>query len=622
MTTKRGALTQRGCGPDRKRRSAPTLNPEDTSLRKVPVGSGIPEQTADDMPSVLPRFFAQGVLLACLTARLTAQETDLRQHQPGPTGPDITTGDLSTRLYIVSDDSMEGREAATRGGRSAEEYLAAEARRIGLTPAGDGGTYFQQIPLVIRSQDTTGTLSVEGVSLRAGQDILLLPRLGLQIFLGGQPYGGTFSGRAIPIVFGGRVGEAGMIDSAETRGKFVIFLAPAGPNGGPLFQFWRRDNLARYHNAAAVGVVTLDGGAPGFFTQPREVYADSTSAWPGELTAFSLSSRAAEVMMGSPLSGLAVGTSGKRVSGTVRFRDRPTDVPARNVIAVLPGRDPLLRHQYVAIGSHSDHIGMEDRPLEHDSIRVFNRIVRPRGADDPPRDPTAEEMIRVRVALDSVRRIRPPRPDSINNGADDDGSGSVLALEIAEALAGLPAAERPRRSVLFIWHTAEEKGLYGSQYFAEHPTVPRDSIVAMINMDQMGRGYASDNPPAGLHALEVIGPRRRSTQLGEIADEVNRRIEHNFTLSSAFDRPGEPTQAWCRSDHFEYARFGTPVIFFVAAAWYLDYHMVSDEPQYIDYDRLAGIGRYIRDVTRMLTDRNHRPVLDQPAPDPNAICRQ
>jgi hypothetical protein len=565
-----------------------------------------------------------GILCCTLLAgSLVAQAPDgPRQHTPAPTGPRITEGDLMTRLYLVADDSMEGRESATRGGRMVEEYLAREARRIGLTPAGEGGTYFQKIALVIRSPDTMSTLSVGATTLRAGQDFLLLPRLGLQIFLGGQPYGGTFSGRNVPAVFGGRVGDAGMIDSALTRGKFVIFLAPAGPNGGPLFQFWRRDNLVRYQSAAAIGVVTLDAGAPGFFTQPREVYADSTSPWPVELTALSLTTRAAETIMGVPLAGWQVGATGSPVSGNIRFQDRPTEIPARNVIAILPGRDPLLQHQYVAIGAHSDHIGMTEQPLDHDSIRVFNRIARPRGADDRPREATGEETTRIRAALDSVRRLRRPRPDSINNGADDDGSGTVLALEIAEALAGLPASERPRRSVLFIWHTAEEKGLYGSQYFAEHPTIPRDSIVAMINMDQMARGYPADNPPAGPHAIEVIGPRRRSTQLAEIAENVNRRIEHGFTLSYAFDQPGEPTQAWCRSDHFEYARFGIPVIFFVAAAWYLDYHMVSDEPQYVDYERLAGIGRYIHDVTRMLTDRGQKPVPDQPAPDPDAICRQ
>jgi Zn-dependent M28 family amino/carboxypeptidase len=253
---------------------------------------------------------------------------------------------------------------------------------------------------------------------------------------------------------------------------------------------------------------------------------------------------------------------------------------------------------------------------------VFNRIARPRGAGDPPREASPEQAAQIRLALDCVRRLRAPRPDAINHGGDDDGSGSVLLVVVADALARLPAARRPRRSVLFVWHTAEEKGLYGSQYHAEHPTVPRDSIVAMINMDRMGRGYPSDNPPAGPHALEVIGPRRRSTRLGDIAERVHRAGHHDFKLSYAFDQPGEPTQAWCRSDHFEYARFGVPVIFFVAAAWYLDYHMVSDEPQYVDFDRLAGIGRYISEVTRALADLNQRPTVDQPAPDPEAICRQ
>jgi hypothetical protein len=105
-----------------------------------------------------------------------------RQHQPEPTSGDISAKDLMTRLYIVADDSMEGREAATRGGRKVEDYLAREAARLGLEPAGAAGSYFQQIPLVIRSQDTAATLSAGPSVLRAGQDFLLLPRLGLQVF--------------------------------------------------------------------------------------------------------------------------------------------------------------------------------------------------------------------------------------------------------------------------------------------------------------------------------------------------------------------------------------------------------------------------------------------------------
>src|SRR4030095_8374129 len=117
------------------------------------------------------------------------------------------------------------------------------------------------------------------------------------------------------------------------------------------------------------------------------------------------------------------------------------------------------------------------------SLRAFNQVVRVRGADDPPPPQvTDEQWAKIHAALDSLHRARGVRPDSIFNGADDDGSGTVLALEIAEAFA--TAKVKPKRSLLFVWHTAEEKGLYGAQYFSDHPTVPRDSIVPQVNMDK------------------------------------------------------------------------------------------------------------------------------------------
>jgi Zn-dependent M28 family amino/carboxypeptidase len=204
--------------------------------------------------------------------------------------------------------------------------------------------------------------------------------------------------------------------------------------------------------------------------------------------------------------------------------------------------------------------------------------------------------------------------------ADDDGSGSVLELEIAESFA--KAARRPKRSLLFVWHTAEEKGLFGAQYFSDHPTVPRDSIVAQINMDQMGRGEPIDNPPGGANALVVIGSRRLSTELGDLAEKVNTKKEFGFRLDYAFDKDGDPTNAYCRSDHYMYARYGIPVVFFSAAAWHIDYHMVSDEPQYIAYDRTARIGRFVRDVVAATADLDHRPVVDKPKPNPDAVCKQ
>ena len=530
-----------------------------------------------------------------------------------PTSADITAQDVRTRTYIIADDSMEGRDTGKRGGLRSARYIAGELKRLGLEPAGDDGTYLQRIPWVSRTPDTTGVLRVGERTLRWGSDYLVLPKLGFALALGGQPFGGGFRGDNIATIYGGRVGDS-TVAPELTRNKVIVFSAPA-------FTFWQLDNLRRYTAARAIVVATLDLGAPSAFRVRRETYWDSTGAsGVAPLTIISVTKAAASAMFTAPFDQLAVGAAGLPLSGSAGFIDGPTEAPAYNVVGIVRGSDSKLRNTYVAIGAHHDHVGMGP-PVDHDSIRAFNQVVRVRGADDPPpREVTDEQWAKIHAVLDSLHRVHGIRLDSIFNGADDDGSGTVLALEIAEAFA--KARPKPKRSLLFVWHTAEEKGLYGAQYYSDHPTVPRDSIVAQVNMDQMGRGDPVDNPPGGPNALVVIGPRRLSSELGAMVEKVNARAEHRFTLDYEFDRDNDPTNAYCRSDHYMYARYGIPVAFFVAAAWYIDYHMVSDEPQYIAYDRMTKIGRFIRDYVAEVANLGARPVVDQPKPEPNGLCRQ
>jgi len=527
------------------------------------------------------------------------------------TSAEITAQDVRARTYIIADDSMEGRDTGKRGGLRSAQYIAGELKRLGLEPAGDNGTYLQRITWVSRTPDTAAVLRVGERTLRWGTDYLVIPKLGLALALGGQPFGGGFRGDNVATVYGGRVGDS-TIAPDLTRDKVVVFAAPT-------FAFWQRDNLRRYASARAIVVATLDLGAPSAYKVRRETYWDSTGAsGVAPLTIISVTKPAASAMFTAPFGQLAIGTAGLPLSGSAGFIDGPTEAPAYNVVGIVRGSDPKLRNTYVAIGAHHDHVGMGP-PVDHDSIRAFNQVVRVRGADDPPpRQVTDEQWAKIHEVLDSLHRVHGVRLDSIFNGADDDGSGTVVALEIAEAFA--KDTPKPKRSLLFVWHTAEEKGLYGAQYYSDHPTVPRDSIVAQVNMDQMGRGDPVDNPPGGPNALVVIGPRRLSTELGTMVEKVNAR--HSFTLDYEFDRDNDPTNAYCRSDHYMYARYGIPVAFFVAAAWYIDYHMVSDEPQYIAYDRMTKIGRFIRDYVAAVANLAHRPVVDQPKPDPNGLCRQ
>ncbi|HKH94831.1 MAG TPA: erythromycin esterase family protein [Gemmatimonadaceae bacterium] len=539
-----------------------------------------------------------------------------KSHSPRPTTAAISVADVMTREYIIADDSMEGRDTGKRGGLRSATYLAAELEKLGLQPAGDNGTYFQAVPWIIRRPDSASRLAVGGADLRWGDDYLLLPKLGFALALGGQPFGGSFRGENLATIYGGRIGDSTIApDLAD--GKVVVF-GPAAER--PTFAFWQRDDLRRYARARAIVVATLDLGAPATLRGARETYWDTLATDAiGPLTVLSVTGAVAARIFGGDLSSLEPGTVGLPLSGSVAFIDQPSAYPAYNVVGILPGRDPALRRTYVAIGAHHDHVGMGP-PVDHDSLRAFNAVVRPRGADDPPpREVTAAQWAAINRLVDSLHRANGRRVDSVFNGADDDGSGTVLGLEIAESFA--KARVKPRRSLLFVFHTAEERGLFGSQYFADHPTVPRDSIVAQINMDQMGRGGPEDAPPGGRDALVVIGLRRRSNELGGIAERVNARRDYRFRFDYQFDKDGDPTNAYCRSDHYMYARYGIPVAFFVAAAWHVDYHMVTDEPQYIDFARTARIGNYIRDVVRDVADLSDRPALTGPKPDPHGLCR-
>ena len=181
---------------------------------------------------------------------------------------------------------------------------------------------------------------------------------------------------------------------------------------------------------------------------------------------------------------------------------------------------------------------------------------------------------------------------------------------------------KPKRSILFISHTAEEEGLYGSEWFTDHPTVPRDSLVAELDMDMVGRGSAADVEHGGPAYLELIGTRRLSAELGDVAEKVDATEAIPFKFNYAFDAPGDREQYYCRADHYSYARFGIPSINF-SRGDHPDYHEVTDEPQYIDYDALARVAVYVRDLAVALANLDHRVAIDHAKQnDPHAGCVQ
>ena len=196
------------------------------------------------------------------------------------------------------------------------------------------------------------------------------------------------------------------------------------------------------------------------------------------------------------------------------------------------------------------------------------------------------------------------------NGADDDASGTGVLLEIAERF----ATEKPARSIIFISHQGEEAGLLGSRWFVDHPTVPLGSIVAAHNMDMLGKGRADQVKFGGPNSVQTLGSRRLSREFGDIIDSVNAVTKEPMAIDKSWDVPGNPMNRFCRSDQVNYVSKNIPVTYF-SLGYAQDYHMATDEPQYIEYDHSARLGRFIYEVMMAIAMRPDRPAITGADPD-------
>ena len=556
---------------------------------------------------------ALGLLVAAPVLARAQRAAELpRKYAGAPTVPAITAADLMTRLYIFADDSMMGRSVGTAYNLKGTAYIEREVRRMGLEPAGTDG-FFQDLPLFARALDSASTLTVDATTFRVGDFITQTPARMRPL-------------TSATVIFGGTVLDTtNLLAADQVKGRVVVFrplMAPLTNTRSFIDSEGFKRYLASLSGAQAVMVVSP---AP---ISPMAVRNATNLAAEAEQPITILASPAiAAALFGRPLDSVSKGALGKTLVANVRVLEERR--PGRNVVAIVPGSDARLKGQYIAIGAHNDHIGFDTHPVDHDSIRVFNMIARTQGADSPsPAALTAEQSARFRSMVDSLHALHGVRRDSIFNGADDDGSGSMSVLEIAESFAS--AKLKPKRSLLFVWHTGEEAGLWGSEYFTDHPTVSRDSIVAQLNMDMVGRGAATDVTGelkegglahGGPDYLQLVGSRRLSTELGDLIERVNTTSGLGFTFDYSQDANGHPQNIYCRSDHYSYARYGIPVAFLTTGG-HSDYHQVTDEPQYIDYGRMARVATLVRDAALALSNLDHRIVVDKAKPDPKGACVQ
>ncbi len=504
----------------------------------------------------------------------------------------ITEPRLRQYLAFIASDALEGRRTPSAGLDAAAAFLASHLERLDLRPAGDGHTYFQRIGLTQRRFDPEHTsLSIGTRALEYGDD-----------FLPGE-LAGTAEGEVVYVGNGTVIRSRGVdpYRTLDVAGRIVVsnLGLPAGLSQGDL-QGSRGEDWEPTEDAAkkrgAVAVLFLpDYGALERWPATRESRRTRTSLTvdgfrdPGPvLPTATLSARGVGALFaGRPMPPPEAFQRGVRREAGEPFAFPPATrvrlavgaheehLSTSNVVAVLEGTDPILKHEYVALGAHYDHLGTATMP----------------NADG----------------------------DAIFNGADDDGSGTVALLAIAEAFAS--AKRRPRRSLLFVWHTGEERGLWGSRYFTEHPTVPLDRIVTQLNIDMIGRGRPPGTPAAaGPLALTdtgtvyLVGARRLSTELGSVIADANARY-HALRLDDSLDHPSDPAGIYTRSDHYQYAKRGIPVAFFFTGV-HEDYHGLDDEIDKIDFAKLRRVTQTIYAAARLVADTKQRPRVDAPAAVP------
>lgn len=440
----------------------------------------------------------------------------------------ITANEVRAHIAFIASDSLKGRDTPSPGLEAAANYVADHFKSLGLKPAGDSGTFIQRWPYNVSKLDRSkvnvelqGTAGVR--TLQYGKDFFLLASPALDTLSGTILFGGPATAQTqMNPAFGGQVVAfflAGK-DLNATWQQAVQATAIAAVMSGARAVVFLLDPAM---DAASVGMIASGTEAQQAPIPILGVRGDMARQW--------LKGTAADVEVPAAAPAAPFPVTAARLS--VRSAIAASSSRPPNVVAILEGSDSELKNTYVIYSAHMDHIGV--------------------GAPNE-------------------------KGDSINNGADDDASGTTAVLEVAQAFASLK--QRPRRSIIFLAVSGEEKGLFGSKYFVDHSPVPVEKIVADINIDMIGR----NNPDSTV----AIG--QEYSSLGEATQAVV-KAHPELHLTVAPDLWPEE-KLFFRSDHFNFAMKKIPAIFFTSGL-HADYHRQSDEPATIDNDKLARTARLV-----------------------------
>ncbi len=515
----------------------------------------------------------------------------------------ITAAQLKNYLSFIASDEMEGRDTPSRGLDTTAKFIALNLARWNFKPAGDDGTYFQRIALRRTKIDPAAThMELGGRQYNFGED-----------FLAQAITSGNASGSLVYVGNGWIVKSKNLnpYRNVNVKDKIVVISVNSGsqfPKGitradlsGTRGEDWA-DPMTAAQKFGAKGVIIIaDYQALANWDRTRQTATErgitlvekfQNDAPP--LPYITLSPRLVQVLFQGEKQNAATIFNRNAAGDTSDSFELAVDkhisfnvgvkaesLTTQNVVAIMEGSDPVLKNEYVALGAHYDHVGV--------------------GAPGAGRGGAKQGDT---------------SGDVLYNGADDDGSGTTALLAMAETLGREP--QRPRRSVLFVWHCGEEKGLWGSRYFTENPTVPLNQIATQINIDMIGRSrfpndtVAANKELSAPNEVYVIGSRMMSTELGDLSERVNRDYL-NIKYDYRFDDPKDPNRFFFRSDHFNYARKGVPIIFFFDGV-HEDYHRPSDSPDKIDYQKMEKITRTVYLTMQELANANQRPRVDKQLP--------
>jgi hypothetical protein len=456
----------------------------------------------------------------------------------------ITAADVAHRIGIIAADSMMGRDTPSRGLELTAAYVADQFQKFGLKPGGDGG-WLQRYPITRRRLD----LAESRVVFVVGSRKYIAPFTSTARYDGGPVPDKPVNGTAW-LIGGPQTAETA--DRIGVRGKIVLYVPQAGVETAAAQQVLR----ALYLAGPKALLILSDADSVSFAAAipkraPERAVIGRAIDRPVALRVRQGAVAGILAAAGADLS--AAGAAKEPLARelpdleiAIEMKDSITSaLSAPNTVGILEGSHPRLKDEYLVYSAHMDHIG-----------------------------------------------ITPGQPDSINNGADDDASGTVGVIELAKAFSR-PAA-RPKRSIIFLTVSGEEKGLWGSKHFSEHPPVPIGQIVADINIDMIGRNWPD--------TIVAIG--KEHSDLGATLNRVN--AAHRELGMTAIDDQWPEERFYFRSDHYNFARKGVPVLFFFNGV-HADYHEVTDSPEKINSDKEARILRLLFYLGREVGNAPSRP---------------